>query len=807
MDAALCGVPWKRMIRRLHFLWLIPVALAVWAGAARQRPRANLAVDRPAVERQFREGVLPVLREHCWDCHGDSESKGGVNFDRHTNLVAVLGDRGTWERVLQTVRSGEMPPKKRKVQPTAQERSHLAGWIDRTLFPVDPDRPDPGRVTLRRLNRVEYNHTVRDLVGVDFEPAADFPQDDVGYGFDNIGDVLSTPPILLEKYLQAAEDILDRGIVSGPIPPRTTRFAPSRIEGHAGSGALATLSTRGEMSVAYPAPVGGDYLFRVQAYGDQAGDEKVQMALRADGRELEQIEVRRGRGNPKLHEHRVRLEAGTHRLSVAFLNDFYRETELVRTNARGKTFKEKKIEDRNLQVEFIEVKGPYSDEVPPLHAMHRRIFFRQPSAGTTNRVAREIVQRFTDRAFRRPATTAEIDRLMTLFARAQSAGEGFEGSVKQVLTAVLVSPQFLYRGEPQADPDDPGAIHRVSEHALASRLSYFLWSTMPDEELFTLARKGRLRRNLGSQVRRMLADPRSRALVDNFAGQWLQLRTLDIVAPDDRLFPDFDPPLRAALRAETEAFFEHILRKDRPITEFLTADYTFANDRLARHYGLRDLPAPLGASSFEKVSLAGTGRRGVLTHGSVLTLTSNPNRTSPVKRGKWILENILASPPPPPPPGVPALESKETHGTLRQRMDAHRDNPMCASCHAKMDPLGFAFEHFDAVGRYREQDGDAPVETRGELVSGERFSDHQELSRVLSEARQADFIRCLSEKVLTYALGRGLEYYDRPALAAIEARVRQRGLRFSALIEAVVDSVPFQYRRGDGDPVLNAWKD
>jgi hypothetical protein len=794
------------MIRRIHLLGLIPVALAVWLGAARQRPGSVARFDRVAAEGQFRDSVLPVLREHCWDCHGDSESKGGVNFDRHTNLVSVLGDRGTWERVQQTVRSGEMPPKKRKVQPSSLERTNLVAWIDRTLFPIDPARPDPGRVTLRRLNRVEYDHTIRDLVGVDFEPAADFPQDDVGYGFDNIGDVLSTPPILLEKYLKAAEDILDRAIVTGPVAPRTTRYAPSRIQGHAGGGALATLTTRGEMWVTHEAPVGGDYLFRVQAYGDQAGDEKVTMALQADGRELEQIEVRRTRGNPKLHEHRLRLEAGTHRLSVAFLNDFYRETELVRTNARGKTYKEKRIEDRNLQVEFIEVRGPFSDEVPALHAAHRAIFFKQPARGSTNRLAREILQRFTNRAFRRPATAAEVDRLMTLFIRAREDGDGFEASVKQALTAVLVSPQFLYRGEPQADPDNPGAVHRVSEHALASRLSYFLWSTMPDEELFSLASKGRLRRELRSQVRRMLADTKSRALVDNFAGQWLQLRTLDIVAPDDKLFPDFDPALRAALRGETEALFDHILRQDRPITEFLTADYTFVNERLARHYGLKDLPSPMG-SQFVRVSLDGSGRRGVLTHGSVLTLTSNPNRTSPVKRGKWILENILASPPPPPPPGVPALESKETHGTLRQRMDAHRDNPMCASCHAKMDPLGFAFEHFDAVGRYREKDGDAPVETRGELVSGERFADHQELSRVLSEARQADFIRCVSEKVLTYALGRGLEYYDRPALAAIEARVQRQGFRFSALIEAVVESVPFQYRRGDGDPILRQWKD
>ena len=786
------------MPKRLSILLLLAVVLSVGLGAAKPPASPSPRVDRKVAEAQLNENVMPVLREYCWDCHGDSEAKGGVNFDAHTNLMAVLRDRGTWERVIQTVRSGEMPPKKKKAQPNTEVRTNLVGWIERTLFPIDPSRPDPGRVTLRRLNRVEYNNTVRDLFGVDFQPADDFPQDDVGYGFDNIGDVLSMPPILLEKYLNAAEAILDRSIVTGPLTPKARRFSPSQIQGHVGSGALATLSAQGEMFVEYEAPVPGDYVFKVQAYGDQAGDEKVQMALRADGLDLETIEVRRGRGNPKLHEHRLALKPGNHRLSAAFLNDFYRQTEVLKTNAQGKTYTEKKTEDRNLQVEFFEVTGPFSEAVPPLHALHRKIFFKAPGPQTTNQVAREILQRVTDKAYRRSATPAELDGLMRLFGQARESGDGFEAAVKQGLMAVLVSPHFLFRGEIQSNPDNPHESDRVSEYALASRLSYFLWSTMPDDELLRLASHGRLRRNLAGQVKRMLVDPKSRALVDNFAGQWMQLRTLDIVSPDEKLFPGFDAPLRAAFRRETESLFEHVLRKDRPITEFLTADYTFVNEPLARHYGISGVHGP----DFVRVSLQGTGRSGVLTHASVLTLTSNPNRTSPVKRGKWILENILASPPPPPPPGVPALESKETHGTLRQRMDAHRDNAMCASCHAKMDPLGFAFEHFDAVGRFREKDGDEVVDTRGELVSGERFADHVELSRVLSDSRQADFVRCVSEKMLTYALGRGLEYYDRPALVAMDTQLRKKNLRFSALIRAVVESVPFQYRRGDGDPLL-----
>lgn len=512
------------MPKRFSILLLLAVVLSVGLDAAKPTVSPSPRVDRKVAEAQLNETVLPVLREYCWDCHGDSEAKGGVNFDSHTNLMAVLRDRGTWERVIQTVRSGEMPPKKKKTQPNTEVRTHLVGWIERTLFPIDPSRPDPGRVTLRRLNRVEYNNTVRDLFGVDFQPADDFPQDDVGYGFDNIGDVLSMPPILLEKYLNAAEAILDRSIVTGPLTPKARRFSPSQIQGHVGSGALATLSAQGEMFVEYEAPVPGDYVFKVQAYGDQAGDEKVQMALRADGHDLETIEVRRGRGNPKLHEHRLALKPGNHRLSAAFLNDFYRQTELLKTNAQGKTYTEKKIEDRNLQVEFIEVTGPFSEAVPPLHAIHRKVFFKAPGPQTTNQVAREILQRVTDRAYRRSATPAELDGLMRLFGQARESGDGFEAAVKQGLMAVLVSPHFLFRGEIQSNPDNPHESHRVSEYALASRLSYFLWSTMPDDELFRLASQGRLRRNLAGQVKRMLVDPKSRALVDNFAGQWMQLR-------------------------------------------------------------------------------------------------------------------------------------------------------------------------------------------------------------------------------------------------------------------------------------------
>jgi hypothetical protein len=791
---------------RRSWLSMTVLALAAFASLAWAWTTARARRDSPAerlrvAEVAFKHDVLPVLTRYCGDCHADGVSKGDVSLDGFTNVTAVLKDRKLWERVLQNVRSGDMPPPK-KAQPTAGERDQLVTWMESTLFPVDPRHPDPGRVTLRRLNRAEYNHTIRDLVGVDFQPAADFPQDDVGYGFDNIGDVLSLPPVLWERYLRAAEMILDEAIIVGPPAPKVRRYGPADLHGHQGNGGVATLLTNGEMDWTTQIGYRGEYVVRVHAYGDQVRSqkEKVKMGLRVDGRELQVFTVTRGRredgtGDPRFYEHRLLLEPGEHRWGVAFLNDYYRQYTEERKDAKGRVKREPRTEDRNLHVLGVELVGPYTEEVPPLTESHRRIFFRQPKSGEEAKVGREIIERFASRAFRRPLAKDEVDRLGGLYGAARQEGESHELGVRRALTAVLVSPHFLFRGELQPEPDNPQSVHPISEYALASRLSYFLWSTMPDEELTALAAKGRLRRNLGKEVRRMLRDTRARALTDNFAAQWLQLRTLSVLTPDSQRFPEFDEALRASMRRETEALFEHIVRENRPVTEFLNADYTFLNGRLARHYGM----AGVEGDAWQKVSLQGTRRSGVLTHASILTLTSNPTRTSPVKRGKWVLENILGTPPPPPPPGVPALEAKETKGTLRQRMEQHRDNPLCASCHTRMDALGFAFEHFDGIGSYRETDSGEVLETAGELAGGLRFQDHQTLTRGLAEERREEFTRCLVEKVMTYALGRGLEYYDRPAVAEVQRRLVKGEYRFGALVEAVVEAVPFQMRRGEGD--------
>jgi hypothetical protein len=408
--------------------------------------------------------------------------------------------------------------------------------------------------------------------------------------------------------------------------------------------------------------------------------------------------------------------------------------------------------------------------------------------------AREIIGAFARRAYRRPVTRTESDRLLRLFQMADQDGETFEASVKVALTAVLVSPHFLFRGELQPDPNDPGTVHPIDEFALASRLSYFLWSTMPDEELFGHAERKTLRKNLEFQVRRMLNDPRANALVDNFAGQWLQLRNIRLVAPDPKTFPDFDGALRDAMQKETELFFANIIREDRSVLEFLEANYTFVNERLARFYGIDQVVG----DDFQRVSLKGTGRGGLLTQASILTVTSNPTRTSPVKRGKWVLDNLLDSPPPPPPPDVPELEEGGVlTGSLRQRMEQHRENPMCASCHARMDPIGFGLENFDGIGAWRQKEGEFAIDPSGKLVTGESFDGVADLKRILLKNKRDDFARCLTRKMLTYALGRGLEYYDKCAVDQIRRRLARNRYKFSTLILEIVKSTPFQMRRGE----------
>ncbi|HZN34867.1 MAG TPA: DUF1592 domain-containing protein, partial [Pirellulaceae bacterium] len=702
------------------------------------------------------------------------------------------------QRAIQMLRSGAMPPED-AVQPSDAVRRKIASLIEKTIYNIDCDLPaDPGRVTIRRLNRAEYNNTIRDLIGVSFRPADDFPSDDVGGGFDNIGDVLTLPPLLMEKYLAAAERIAEAAIVAD-----TSLYLKSQYRDRT------QLSSKGQASydqdfrrwTLWPAASAGsdfefsrdgEYQLSAQARLPRGATEPVVVELRIDGRPLEQFEVVPDRDANEKLELKRRVTGGTHRLSL----------HLVPTPTPA--FLE--VSTANVNVGALEVTGPLDlrpEDFPPTH--QRLIAARPGDKLSVAEAARKNLEPLLTRAFRRPATEGEVQRFATLAEDAVKAGDSFEQGMQVALTAALVSPHFLFRTELDARPQDPQAVRELGDYELASRLSYFLWSSMPDDELFALAKAGKLREpaTLEQQIRRMLADPKSAALVDNFITQWLNLRLLDGAAPDPRVFPRFDNGLKSAMRRETELFAAAIIREDRSILDFVSGRFTYVNERLARHYGIDGIRGDefrrVEFSDKQRSVAAGGLRSGVLTQASILTLTSNPGRTSPVKRGKWILENLLGSPPPDPPPDVPDLEAtqrSQPNLPLRKQLEIHRQNAVCASCHKTMDQLGFGLENFDAVGRWRDRDGQFPVDASGTLPGGAKFNGPLELARVLDK-RRGEFARCLAEKMLTFALGRELSPPDRCAVDKMVDEVERGEYRFSALVTAVVNSDPFRKRRGE----------
>src|SRR5262245_45499814 len=759
----------------------------------------SLRADEPAARPpagdeappNFARDVLPFLKAHCFHCHGrtDGKNEADLTLDRFKDDLSVQQDRKTWDNVLHMLRSGEMPPKERP-RPPAPELDAAMQNITGVLANLDCSKvKNVGRVTVRRLNRFEYNNTIRDLVGVDFKPAADFPADDVGYGFDNIGDVLSTTPLLLEKYLAAAETILQQAIVNvEPLAPHETRLPDlnvSRGAGEQGSRGRSTLLYgRGSVS-AEGYFEEGDYTIRIQVYAQQVGDEKVKATIRTGqnrNAEGDQFEVTAtDRENPQVLEVTKRLGTGTARVSISFDNPYTDEASTESVKPR-----------RQLFVRRISLDGPYNPPAANIPESHKLIM--QATAEAPKREqARQIITRFAARAFRRPVTSDDVESTLQIYDLAEKEGERFEDRVRLALSRVLVSPHFLFRVESDPPRAKAGEPYQISELELASRLSYFLWCTMPDEELIALAQKGQLRQNLDGQIERMLKDEKSAAFVKDFAGQWLTLSKLESQEPDKKLFPRFDDDLKAAMLSETEMFFEAIVRENRSIFDLLDADFTFLNARLARHYGIEGV---YGAQ-FRRVP-APSSRGGLLTQASILTLTSNATRTAPVKRGKWVLEQLLGTPPPPPPPNVPALEDQgELKGSLRQVMEMHRKNPTCASCHARMDPIGFGFENYDAIGAWRDKDGEYPVDPSGELPDGQKFQGPTELKAILKGKKEL-FARSLAEKMLTYATGRGAEYYDKCPLDKIVEALEKNDYRFQTLIVETINSEPFQMRTATG---------
>jgi hypothetical protein len=649
---------------------------------------------------------------------------------------------------------------------------------------------DPGRVTIRRLNKVEYNNTVRDLLAVDIDPAKDFPSDDVGEGFDNIGDVLSLPPLLFEKYMNAAERIADEAIFINS-PERAPRDRQERLktEGSAerNDRRIYTVASSGAVWDEFQFRRDGDYLLRVRAGATQAGDEPAKMQLELDGEKLEIFDITATPESMGNYEVKRRVAGGKRPVRAEFINDFYDPKN-----------KDPKRRDRNLYVASIEVVGPLDVLDSELPESHRRIVTARPGKKrSVLQAAAFCLKPVVEHAFRRPAGKGEVERYARLVETVVNEGESFERGLQVALTGVLVSPHFLFRVEQDPDPSDPRKAHELGQFELATRLSYFLWSTMPDDELFKLARQGKLDddRLLRRQLERMLKDPKSQALVENFGGQWLNLRILDDLNMSNKEFPTFNRRMKYDMRRETELFFAAIMREDRSIMDFIDGDFTFVNERLAEHYGLKGIEG----DEFRRIEWNNRPRRGVLTQASILTLTSNPTRTSPVKRGKWIMENILGTPPPDPPPNVPELDTVQKaapNATLREQMVLHRTDPNCATCHRQMDALGFGFENFDAIVRWRDKEGKLAIDPSGVLPGGETFQGPADLVKLLKQ-RKADFSRSLSSKMMVYALGRGLQPYDQCAIDEIVTNLAKDD-RFSNLVWEIVRSEPFRKRRGEG---------
>jgi hypothetical protein len=769
----------------------------------------------------FQQSVRPILENYCSDCHFGDEKKGSVSFSDLKSDNDIL-NHDLWLKVLKNLRANLMPPAKKKSRPTSEERQRIDTWIKYEAFGINPQNPDPGRVTIRRLNRAEYRNTVRDLMGVDFDTQFEFPSDDTGYGFDDIGEVLTVSPMLLEKYLAAAETIVSEAVptvskvvMERIIPGRKFHNTNSPADDYARAGLSLPYKKAASVSDTFKAEHSGRYQLDVklslnEKYVDNEFDyNKCRLVFKVDGKELWNHEYVRESYKPFHYESNQDWQAGAHELAFEL---------------QPLTPDQPSTRSLSVRIESVTVRGPFDEKYFVPTKNYDRFFPKEVPGSRAAReaYARELLRAFASKAFRRPVDDDTVNRLSELAAETYTKpGKTFEAGVAHAMTAVLASPRFLFREDVTEPVSSTNSSPFIDEYSLASRLSYFLWSSMPDDELFRQAAAGTLRKNMAAQVKRMLSDPRSEALVEDFTGQWLQARDISTVAieahsvlagdaktlaeqraelrSEDPPAIDLDGEVRDSMREEVDKYFDYIMRQDRDVAELIDSDYTFLNERLAKFYGLDNLGVK-GAET-RKVNLPpGCPRGGVLTMGGVLAVTSNPTRTSPVKRGLFILDNILGVPPPPPPPNIPPLEdaAKGINGhtpTLRETLALHRQSPLCSSCHDRLDPPGLALENFNAMGRWRESQLSQPIDSTGKLITGESFTNVIELKHLLAVNHRDDFYRTLTEKMLTYALGRGLEYYDVETVDQIVSSLKKEDGRFSALLNGVIESSPFQKSR------------
>ena len=773
-------------IRRVVYSVTAVMMAAVLASAVTMMWTFTPARARePEPRDPFQKQVLPLLERYCVDCHMNESSEAGIVLDRYENQEAAVKDGRTWLRVRDAVQGRIMPPADMP-QPSLEELDRIIAWIEKDFLAAQcAKQVSSAPVVIRRLNRQEYNNTIRDLLGRDLHLADAFPPDEIGFGFDNVGSALNTSPIHVEKYLDAAELALQKAMVL----PDSEPYSPAELIG------LKTypLPPNGAVEFKHSLKPGrylADFSLVRVGIPESVPPPRLVVGFGKDRRTVEAVRVQ---DETVVYRYWLEVAEGDKQVHVALAPGQSQDPNVVKPKivAANVSGDKRYGGETGLHVDSMVVRGPVPDQPESLPESHRRIVFCTPEYGDQSRIdcARQVIARFAERAFRRPVQPEEVERVLQIFRMAHDRGESYERAVQIALTTVLASPRFLFLVEPEEARDD----RPLTEFELASRLSYFLWSSMPDDELFREARARTLRANLRKQVVRMLADSRSDAFVQNFTGQWLQLRKLAGVARDKDLFPGFDDTLREAMRGETEQYFAYILRTNRSVLELLDSNYTFINEALALHYGI----AGVTGNAFRKVDLADRRRGGVLTQASVLTLTSNPNRTSPVKRGQWILQQLLGTPPPPPPPEVPKLdESRQAAdvATLRERMEVHRTKPECATCHQQMDPLGFALENYDAVGRWRTSDGQFPIDPSGELIGGRKFSDIQELKQLLGSTGAKKFARCLIENLLTYGLGRGLEAYDYCTVEDIRQQLTASDYRIHHILFGIVESRAFQYR-------------